>query len=115
MAALCITTCLQAIKSSSKKKLISFIKSLDAVDHTQYFGAKHLDLKFIYADSKNSYLPRLEAKHYATLTQILSKSPNLHTLCYNLDGRIYIWKTAFSKGSGENSYTGTGGHLFEWR
>eukprot|EP01084_Bolivina_argentea_P264037 447123_1 len=80
-----------------------FVKAIcdSTIDYRKYFNAKCLDLKFIFTttnQSKSRY-GDFETKYYFILSQIISKSPRLHSLKYDSD-----WYGTLNKTSVKNKY-----------
>eukprot|EP01084_Bolivina_argentea_P264038 447125_1 len=92
--------------SLSKQHLVvdyNFVKAVynSSVNYTKYFNIKCLDLQFIFITTNQSKAKYgdFEPKYYAILSEIISKSPRLHTLKYNCN-----WYGTFNAKSVKQQY-----------
>ena len=88
-----------------------FAKGLysNSIDIRKFYNAQSFEIEYVFRDSNHEIF---EKKYYSMIAQILSKSPLMHTLKWELQYRQFRCKLTSS--SPAHPYYGHTGHLLEW-
>eukprot|EP01083_Nonionella_stella_P041017 111237_1 len=81
---------------------------LNQIVSQKYFNAQFMEISYVFWDG--SY-ETFEDKYYSFLSKVISKSPLLHTIKFNL--KLDKFKTKLFNKSNDR-YSGYTGHLLEW-
>eukprot|EP01083_Nonionella_stella_P161783 530325_1 len=94
----------------------AFAKALyhDKVDYTKYSNLKSLTINYVFCDSPIEHHAHVgfEYKYYSAIAHIIGKSPELHTICYDLKYKRF--KYVLDEKCVGNPSSGTVGHLLSW-
>ena len=80
----------------------------DKIRINKHFNVQYLEIKYVFKDSQYQ---KFENKYYSTIAKIMSKSPLLHTLKYELTHNKLQGKLDVKQ---PDRYCGKSGHLLAW-